>query len=236
MKKTTILTFFTLLSFGWLSAQSLLPVRYGIKLGANIANVNSTPNNGVENINNSSSTGILAGFYIEIPLNDQWYINPEIIYTQKGFSFSYSYIHDYAVNQRDLHKSSNELKLGYVEINPTISYKAFEKLSLNLGPSISYLVTKDYNTSDIAENEGLASHEILPIGEYKEKNLDVGVNIGFSYYLSEDVVIDGKVNTSFMSAGEISKITYTGSNGNSIKSYIYNIKNSGIALTIAYLF
>ena len=137
MKKTTILTFFILLSFGWLSAQSLLPVRYGIKLGANIANVNSTPNNGVENINNSSSTGILAGFYIEIPLNDQWYINPEIIYTQKGFSFSYSYVHDYAVNQRDLHKSSNELKLGYAEINPTISYKAFEKLSLNLGLSHS---------------------------------------------------------------------------------------------------
>lgn len=236
MKKITILTFFTLLSLGWLSAQSLLPIRYGIKVGTNIANINSTPNDGVKNIENSSLTGISGGFYMEIPLNDKWYINPEIIYTQKGSFFTYEYIHDYNVNQRDLHKSSNELKLSYVEINPAMSYKASSKLSLNLGPSISYQVTQDYKTSDIAEDEGIPLHEILPAGKYQENAIDCGLNIGISYYLSEDILIDGKINTSFISAGKISKLVYTGSSENPEKSNIYDIKNSGIAFTISYLF
>ena len=236
MKKITILIIFTLISYNWLNAQSLLPVRYGIKAGTNIANIKSTPNAGVENIQKSSLMGFLAGFYIEIPLNDSWYINPELVFNQKGSSFTFNYIHDYETNQRDLHKNTNELKLGYIEINPTLSYKASSKLSLDLGPSISYLITEDYTTSDLVEDNDLTSQEILPDAQYDEETLDVGINIGISYYLSEDFLINGKINTGFISAGKISKITYTGSNGNSIKTNIYDIKNSGIAFNIAYLF
>ena len=236
MKKITILIIFTLISYNWLNAQSLLPIRYGIKAGTNIANLNSTPNNGVENINKSSLMGLVAGFYMEIPLNDSWYINPELIFNQKGSSFTYNYIHDYETNQRDLHKNTNELKLGYIEINPTLSYKASSKFSIDLGPSISYLITEDYTTSDLGEDNDLISHEILPDSQYDEETLDVGLNIGISYYFSEDLLINGKINTGFISAGKISKITYTGSSGNSIKTNIYDIKNSGIAFNIAYLF
>ena len=53
------------------------------------------------------------------------------IYYQKGASFTYEYTHDYDVNQSDVHKTSHELKLAYIELNPTISYKATDKLSLN---------------------------------------------------------------------------------------------------------
>ncbi|MEC7864163.1 MAG: outer membrane beta-barrel protein, partial [Bacteroidota bacterium] len=81
MKKITILTLIALLSLG-LNAQSLLPIKYGLKVGANLANITSIPNDGVENIESSVLIGVAGGFYMEIPLNDRWYINPEIIYAQ----------------------------------------------------------------------------------------------------------------------------------------------------------
>ena len=75
MRKIKLLILLTILSFG-LSAQSLLPIKYGVKVGINIANITSTPNEGVENIDNSALIGIAGGFYMEIALNERWYINP----------------------------------------------------------------------------------------------------------------------------------------------------------------
>ncbi|MEC9209190.1 MAG: porin family protein [Bacteroidota bacterium] len=236
MKKITTLTLISLLSLG-LNAQSLLPIKYGLKVGANLANITSISNDGVENIESSVLIGVAGGFYMEIPLNDRWYINPEIIYAQKGAAFTYNYMHDYEVDQRDLHSTSHELKLAYVELNSTMSYKTSAKLSLNFGPSIAYLITPAYSIlSDIGEDDGDILHEELPVGEYKEEVLDIGLNLGFSYYLTENFLIDGKVNTGFMSIGEVSKEVYTGSIGNDTKSNIYDLKNIGIVFSIGYLF
>ena len=237
MKKIITITFIALINLS-LSAQSLLPVKYGIKLGANIANINSSANTGVENISTSSKIGITGGLYIEVPLNEKWYINPEIIYIQKGADFTYSYVHDYEINQRDVRNSSHELKLDYIEFNPTISYKTPNSLSLNFGPSISYLTTLNYTIlNDIGENNNVGtSNELLADGEYEEENLDIGINIGLSYYLTEDFLIDGRINTGIVSIGKVSKETYTGSIGNDTKSNIYDLKNKGIVFTIAYLF
>tara|TARA_B110000444_G_scaffold80290_1_gene75810 strand:- start:362 stop:1084 length:723 start_codon:yes stop_codon:yes gene_type:complete len=223
------------------SAQSLIPMKYGIKFGANISNIISTPNEGVKNIETSSQIGIAGGFYMEIALNDKWYINPELIYSQKGASFTYEYTHDYDPNQSDVHNTSNELKLAYVEVNPTISYKATDKLALNFGPSVSFILTPDYNIlNDKGQNDNLSSHSELPDGTYEEETIDVGVNLGISYYLTENFLIDSRVNSSLMKAGTISKVTNSGFvNGtitNTPEINIYEIKNSVISFSIAYLF
>ena len=223
------------------SAQSLIPMKYGIKFGANISNIISTPNEGVKNIETSSQIGIAGGFYMEIALNDKWYINPELIYSQKGASFTYEYTHDYDPNQSDVHNTSNELKLAYVELNPTISYKASDKLALNFGPSVSFLVSPDYTIlADKGGRDQEALHPELLEGTYTEEAIDVGINLGISYYLTENFLIDSRVNTSLMKAGTISKVTNSGFvNGtitNTPKINIYEIKNSVISFSIAYLF
>lgn len=220
-----------------LHGQSLLPVKYGMKIGTNIANFNSTTNDGVENIESSPMIGASGGFYIEIPLNDRWYINPEIIYSQKGASFNYQYTHNYALNERDSHTSNQELKLAYIELNTNASYKSTDKLSLNLGPSFSYLLTTSYSVTDKGEHDEQETHEELPSSIYEEETLDIGLNIGISYYISENLLIDGKVNTGFMSIGEVSQeINTVDAANNPIKTNIYNLKNKAITFSIAYLF
>ena len=107
MKK--IILFTLIISSIVVNAQSLLPTKYGIKVGANIANIISIPNDGVENIDNTALVGVAGGFYMEIAINDKWYIKPEIMYAQKGASFDYDFIHDYEVNHRDEHNTTNKL-------------------------------------------------------------------------------------------------------------------------------
>jgi long-subunit fatty acid transport protein len=236
MKNIITLTFIALVSLG-VNAQSLLPTKYGIKVGANIANIISTPNNGVENIDNTSLIGLAGGFYMEIALNDKWYINPEVVYAQKGASFDYDFIHDYDVNHRDEHNTTNELKLSYVELNPTISYKTPYKVALNFGPSVSYLIQSDYipNETHTSTSE-VTNHELLEESIYTEESLDVGLNLGISYYLNEDFLIDGKVSTGFMKIGQVSQEIYTGDASNEARSHVFELKNRNIVFSIAYLF
>ena len=235
-----VLAFFTIA----VSAQSLIPIKYGIKVGTNISNIISTPNEGVTNIETSSQIGISGGFYMEIALNDKWYINPELIYSQKGASFTYEYTHDYDANQSDVHNTSNKLKLAYVEVNPTISYKATDKLSLNFGPSVAFILTPDYTLTDKGQNDNSPLHLQLPAelldGTYAEKTIDVGINLGISYYLTENFLIESRINSSLIKAGTISKEINTGDVGamptNTPEINIYEIKNSVISFSIAYLF
>ena len=172
---------------------------------------------------------------MEIAINDKWYINPEVVYAQKGASFDYDFTHDYDVNHRDEHNTTIELKLAYVELNPTISYKTPYKIALNFGPSVSYLIQSDYIPNETNTSE-VANHELLEESIYTEESLDVGLNIGISYYLSEDFLIDGKVSTGFMKIGQVSQEIYTGDTANEARSNAFELKNRNIVFSIAYLF
>ena len=114
MKRIILLTL--IISSIGVNAQSLLPIKYGIKIGGNIANISSTPNDGVKNIDHTALIGVAGGFYMEIAINDKWYINPEVLYAQKGASFDYDFTHDYDFNQGEIdeHNTTNEIKLAYI--------------------------------------------------------------------------------------------------------------------------
>lgn len=234
MKKITLLTSLVLLTTA-LSAQSLLPTKYGIKVGLNMANVNSTTSEGIKNIKNTASFGVAGGFYMEIALNDTWYINPELLYCQKGANFDYDFTHDYAINQRDEHSTTNKLKLGYVELNPTISYRASQKVALNFGPSLSYLIQSDYVSNETSTGTS-ETHELLEESIYTENTIDIALNLGVSYYINEDFLIDTKIATGFMSIGDITQQTYTGSEENQAEEHKFSLKNRGILFSVAYLF
>jgi long-subunit fatty acid transport protein len=242
MKKIKLLTIVALLSFG-ANSQSLLPTKYGIKVGLNIANITSTPNEGVKNIETTPLLGVAGGFYMEIALNDKWYIKPELLYVQKGASFNYDYKHRWDsislnnVNNLDEYATTNSLKLAYVELNPIISYKASNKLALNFGPSVSFLISEDYTfTENIISNDiTLNSVEPTP-GTYESEDLDIGLNLGFTYYITETFLVDARVNTGFMKVGIVNRITSIEKHGNEKKEYNFELNNRAIVLSFAYLF
>tara|TARA_B100000963_G_scaffold160116_1_gene139267 strand:- start:6430 stop:7137 length:708 start_codon:yes stop_codon:yes gene_type:complete len=220
-----------------LDAQSLLPTKYGLKVGVNISDFNSTSNDGVDKIKTDQSYGISGGFYMEIPLNDKWYLNPSLLYAQKGTTFDYNYIHDYNINNREERSSNNDLMLTYLELSPMITYKTPYKIALNFGPSFGYQISYEFNiVNDIGEDDGESFHEILPDAEYQEELIDLGLDVGLSYYLTDNLILNTNVNTGFLEIGNISKVTYTGTVNNDSRSNIYKLKNKVISFSVSYLF
>ena len=242
MKKITLLLIITLVCLG-VKSQSLLPTKYGVKIGLNIANIKSKPNAGVKNVESTPLLGIAGGFCVEIALNDKWYINPEILYVQKGASFNYDFTHKWdsvgtnQTNNEDKYATTNSLKLAYVELNPIISYKASDKLALNFGPSLSYLISNDFvpNEKIISENPPQNAVE-NQLATYASEDLDIGLNIGISYYLTENFLAEAKVNTGFMKIGTVNKTTSTSKNGNDKIEKVFELNNRAIVVSFAYLF
>ena len=217
------------------SAQSLIPVKYGIKVGLNFSNLNITPAiDGVKPTDNSSQMGIAAGFIVHIPLSDKWFINPEVLYSQKGASFNYAFTHDYELNQRDEYKTTNPLTLSYVELNPTISYKATDKLALNFGPSVSFLIGEDYDYTQDPVRDITNTAHILTDGLVETASLDVGLNLGISYFFTEHFFVDSRVYTGFLEVASATQPYEEIINNNPDPAY--TLKNSAIVLSLAYLF
>ena len=236
MKKSILITLITFLTIG-LDAQSLIPIKYGIKVGLNISSLSVSRtekgiNEGVEETNNSSQIGIAAGGCVYIPLSDKWYINPELLYSQKGASFDYDFTHDYPVNKRAEYTTTNQLTLSYIELNPTFSFKASDKLALNFGPSASYLISEDYTiTSAKTKGENATGAHVLLDGFYESSALDIGLNLGLSYFITANFLVDTRVSTGFMEAGEV-----TQPNEAEGSDPVYTLKNRTIVLSLAYLF
>jgi len=218
------------------SAQSLLPTKYGIKVGLNFSSLSISSIEGVKPTVNSSQIGIAAGACFHIPLSDKWYINPELLYSQKGASFDYDFIHDYEVNQRDKYATTNQVTLSYVELNPTISFKASDKLSLNFGPSVSFLIGEKYTYTQDPTGNPLNTTHILNSGLVEAATLDVGLNLGLSYFIAEDFLVDTRVYTGFMKAAEITQPYEAIVAPNLVPDPAYTLKNKAIVFSLAYLF
>ena len=224
------LVFLTIVS----SAQSLIPIKYGIKAGLNLSSLNISSIEGVNPTDNSSQTGIAAGFIVHIPLSDEWFINPEVLYSQKGAKFNYAFTHDYEINQRDEYKTNNQVTLSYVELNPTISYKATDKLALNFGPSVSFLIGVDTTIQALPLMQPTNTTNILTDGLVETASLDVGLNLGISYFFTEHFFVDSRVYTGFIEVASVIQpyevITSI------IPNPAYTLKNRAIVLSISYLF
>ena len=231
MKKSVLLTLITLLALG-LNAQSLIPTKFGIKAGLNFSSLSISSIDGVKPTINSSQIGIAAGICVYIPLSDKWYINPEVLYSQKGASFDYDFTHDYPVDKRTEYATTNQLTLSYVELNPTFSFKANDKLAINFGPSVSYLISEDYTiVSAKTKGENATGAHVLLDGFYESTALELGLNLGLSYFITEDLLLDIRVSTGFMEAGEVTQPNEAGGSDPA-----YTLKNRTIVLSLAYLF
>jgi len=236
MKK--IILFTLIISSIGVNAQSLIPTKFGIKVGLNMANLDIIPSDGVVPTENSTQMGIAAGICVHIPLSDKWYINPEVLYSQKGASFNYDFTHDYEVDQRSEYKTTNNLVLSYVELNPTFSFKASDKIALNFGPSVSFLISEAYSNNKELTDQGEVD-SLLLVGFYESSALDVGLNIGISYFITERLVVNTRIYTGLMEAGEIHQ-PYPEDLDNSGNQIVpnaeYAVKNRAVVFSLSYLF
>lgn len=150
MKKLFLLSIIALFSFSYSNAQG---VDFGVKAGVNLATVTGDDTNGVK-----SRTSFHVGGVAEIMVSDVFSVQPELLYSSQGYSFSDGFDID--------------IMLDYINIPVMAKYYIANNLSLEAGPQIGFLVSA----------KGKAQGETEDVKDFV-KGLDFGFNLGAAYKL-----------------------------------------------------
>ena len=231
--KKNILLLITILIYLNSKSQNLLPNTYGLKIGGNLSSLIASSEVGIKNPTIVLDYGFAGGFLMKIPINNTFSIIPEILYSQKSSSFEYDYVYDYDINQRDYYTCKSSVTLSYVEISPIISYLATYNLSLNIGPSIHYMISSkhEYEQTLTDREDETTSPEILTDGVFDEQSLDIGLNAGLSYYINENFILNTTIYSGFMKIGEVLRPIDIQNDEPTT-----NLKLSNIRVSFSYLF
>lgn len=166
MKK--LLLFIPIAIFTFANSNAQGEFRIGFKAGVNIASIGGDNTFGVGSF--GSRTGFHLGALVEIPINDKFSVQPELLYSMKGSNYDFS-------------TGDTDIKLDYIDVPVMGKYHIIEGLSAELGPVIGILVKADADDGD----------ETVDIKEFY-KSTDIGIGIGASYRLPMGVFFSLRYN------------------------------------------
>ena len=175
-----------LIGLGSLQAQN---VKYGLKGGLNIANLN------VDEAGFPSTSSIVnfhIGGYAEIMINKKFAFQPELLYSAQGAKFDFLY-DDGAGN---LYDTENTFKLSYINIPLMFKYYPESKFFLEAGPQIGFMTAAKLKVKVIGY--GSDTQNI----DEGFKDLDFGFNLGAGYNISKHAVINVRYNLGLSNIGE----------------------------------
>ena len=79
--------------------------------------------------------------------------------------------------------------MDYVTLDPTFEYYVNDRFTLNIGPSLSYLIAN--NIKRVVTEEGVERTQDAYDGEIVDVNdIDAGLNIGTSVYLTDHLYLE----------------------------------------------
>ena len=216
-------------STGVVSAQKF---KYGVKAGLNISSLRADY---LDETNAKSKTGFHSGVFVEYAFSENFSIQPELLYsTQGGDSDSKKY------DEADFYLGINPVpQLSYLNVPVMLKYEIIEKLHVELGPQIGYLLSAKSNLEyiDSSRKETLEI-DILNGGNYTflerdvqiesgVERFDYGLNFGLSYNLTKQLLLQGRYNLGLSDVDKPSVRNNTRS---------YNSKNSVLQFSLGFIF
>lgn len=149
-------------------------IGWGVRAGVNFQNINGK-NAAGDKLENKLVARFQGGLTAEIPLADEFYLQPGILYSGKGTKFS-----------------SNEAKLnlGYAEIPVSLLFKPVlgtGKMLLGVGPYVGFAINgklkqQNGSTADVKFANSVTLAEAT--SAYYAKRLDAGANLLVGYEMS----------------------------------------------------
>lgn len=106
-------------------------VEFGVKLGTNYSNVYDTEGEGFKA---APKFGLATGIFLSIPIGRYLGIQPEVLFSQKGFKAEGNLLNTTYI----LTRTTN-----YIDVPLLISIKPFESISILAGPQYSYLLSQN---------------------------------------------------------------------------------------------
>ena len=156
-------------------------VTFGVKAGLNLSNVYDTDD---ETFDADAKLGLAAGIFVTVPLGPHFGIHPEILFSQKGFKATGSFLGSSYTFTRTL---------NYIDIPLLLAFKPSEMFTIVAGPQYSYLLSRkdvftnsflDIENEDEFHNESLRKNTICLLGGF-DVNINrivIGARAGFDLY------------------------------------------------------
>jgi len=179
--------------------------KFGVKAGINLSNVYDEEN---EELVADGKVGFAGGVFFSIPLGKFVGIQPEVLYSEKGFKSEGSFLGaDYEFKR----------KTSHIDIPVHFQIKPVENLSILVGPQFSYLL----NTETELNGFSGGSEEEINGDNYKKGVFGLSAGIDFNV---ENFVISGRA------AWDLSKTDKDGDEST------LRYKNQVIQFTVGYTF
>ncbi|EKD30784.1 MAG: hypothetical protein ACD_77C00477G0052 [uncultured bacterium] len=183
MKKVILVFAFATFMFGSMFAQKSSSdfrekLSFGLKAGINISNVYDSQG---EQFNADSKIGLAAGVFVALPLGKYFGVQPEILFSQKGYqgsgsllgsNYSYSY-------------TSN-----YIDVPLLFAIKPISMITILVGPQYSFLVKDNYTFNSAIinidqenefENDNIRKNTLSLLGgvDFNFNRIVIGTRVGW---------------------------------------------------------
>lgn len=183
MKKVILVFAFATFMFGSMFAQKSSSdfrekLSFGLKAGINISNVYDSQG---EQFNADPKIGLAAGVFVALPLGKYFGVQPEILFSQKGYkgtgsllgsNYSYSY-------------TSN-----YIDVPLLFAIKPISMITILVGPQYSFLVKDNYtfnsaiiniNQENVFENDNIRKNTLSILGgvDFNFNRIVIGTRVGW---------------------------------------------------------
>ncbi|MGV3696103.1 porin family protein [Flavobacterium sp.] len=150
---------------------------FGLKLGANLSNVYDSEG---EDFVADAKLGFVGGGFVTIPLTKLFAIQPEVLFSQKGFKGEGTFL-----------GSAYEYKrtTDYLDVPVFLAVRPIQYLSIMAGPQFSYLLKEknefsgivDESTEEVFNNENARKNTMALVGgaDVNIDNIVIGARVGF---------------------------------------------------------
>ncbi len=185
MKSFLLSTALTALLFSTASAQKDKDKSYGYGLGVKVGtNINKIA--GVS-FKDQFTYGYSAGVFGDIKLNNEWSIQPEVLFNQVSADTSSQFRDLYALSIDKISK----IKLNYLTIPVLVNYHLSKGIAFQLGPQFGVLVNQN---KDLLENgkEAFKNGDFSMLGGVQIKFSSIRIYGRYSIGLSNLNDIDNK--------------------------------------------
>lgn len=185
--KKVILSLAAVFAFGFANAQDS-KMRFGVKAGMNVANLTGD----VENTN--SLIGAHVGGFMEYKLNDKFAIQPELLFSMQGAKFEFTDIDD----DFNVVTVEEDLKLNYLNLPIMAKYYATEKITVEAGPQIGFLMSAKFGDEDWKDYTN---------------SIDFGLNFGAGYEFTDNFSAGLRYNLGLSNVDDLPESSDTVHNG-----------------------
>lgn len=160
---------FVVLLISIISCSTFGQVKFGMKGGGSLCNTYKLVNEDYE----YHRLGWYAGGLAQIPLSAAIFLQPEILFSSKGFRYPFY------IPRGD----KAAVVLNYISVPLIAQYKLFNRFLIGIGPDISYLVS--------AKNK-YPTNEIVDVTDQYPIKFDFGIDANVSFQIIHALSVDAR--------------------------------------------